>query len=109
LPIADRLDELKCGVAVVDVRCGQVVGLLGDFTVRLWDTAPLKNRYQARREAEALRPEAERLVSKLFQEKRNADQVATFIRSERSVSEPQRHAALRAMLRRANASASRSR
>ena len=28
----------------------------GDFTVRLWDTAPLKARYQARREAEALRP-----------------------------------------------------
>jgi WD40 repeat protein len=32
----------------------------GDFTVRLWDTAPLKARCQARREAEALRPEAER-------------------------------------------------
>ncbi len=36
----------------------------GDFTVRLWDTAPLKVRYQARREAEALRPEAERLVER---------------------------------------------
>ena len=28
LPIAERLDELKCGVAVVDLRRGQVVGLL---------------------------------------------------------------------------------
>jgi hypothetical protein len=28
----------------------------GDHTVRLWDTAPLKERYQARREAAALRP-----------------------------------------------------
>ena len=28
LPIAERLDELKCGVAVVDLRHGQVVGLL---------------------------------------------------------------------------------
>src|SRR5499427_10571579 len=34
----------------------------GDFTVRLWDTAPLAKRYEAHREAEALRPEAERLV-----------------------------------------------
>jgi uncharacterized protein (TIGR03032 family) len=28
LPIAERLRELKCGVAVVDLRRGQVVGLL---------------------------------------------------------------------------------
>jgi uncharacterized protein (TIGR03032 family) len=28
LPIAERLEELKCGVAVVDLRRGQVVGLL---------------------------------------------------------------------------------
>jgi WD40 repeat protein len=30
----------------------------GDFMVRFWDTAPLKVRYEARREAEALRPNA---------------------------------------------------
>ena len=41
----------------------------GDTTVRLWDTAPLKTRHLARREAEALRPEAERLVVKLWREK----------------------------------------
>jgi uncharacterized protein (TIGR03032 family) len=28
LPIAERLAELKCGVAVVDLRRGQIVGLL---------------------------------------------------------------------------------
>jgi WD40 repeat protein len=37
----------------------------GDATVRLWDTAPLKTGYQARREAAALRPQAERLVEQL--------------------------------------------
>ena len=31
----------------------------GDASVRLWETEPLRLRYQARREAEALRPEAE--------------------------------------------------
>jgi WD40 repeat protein len=71
----------------------------GDSTVRLWDTEPLKNRYQARREAEALRPEAERLVEKLLQEKKDAAEVAAAIRADRSLSEPQRHAALRALLR----------
>src|SRR5487761_436160 len=30
LPIAERLNELKCGVAVVDLRGGEVVGML-DF------------------------------------------------------------------------------
>jgi WD40 repeat protein/predicted Ser/Thr protein kinase len=71
----------------------------GDFTVRLWDTAPLAERYQARREAEALRPEAERLVAKLFREKKDAAEVVAVVRSDRSLSEAQRHAALRAVLR----------
>jgi hypothetical protein len=71
----------------------------GDFTVRLWDTAPLAKRYQARREAESLRPEAERLVEKLFQEKKDAAEVVAVVQADRSLSEPQRHAALRAVLR----------
>jgi eukaryotic-like serine/threonine-protein kinase len=71
----------------------------GDTTVRLWDTAPLKTRYQARREAEALRPEAERLVGKLFQQKKDADDVAAAIRSDRSLTVSRRQAALRAVLR----------
>jgi WD40 repeat protein len=72
----------------------------GDFTVRLWDAEPLRTRYQARREAEALRPEAERLVAKLLHEKKDAAQVAAAIRADGSLSEPQRHAALRALLQR---------
>jgi eukaryotic-like serine/threonine-protein kinase len=71
----------------------------GDSTVRLWDTEPLRTRYQARREAEALRPEAERLVEQLWQ-KNNADEVMAALRADKSLSEPLRHAALRAMLRR---------
>jgi WD40 repeat protein/predicted Ser/Thr protein kinase len=71
----------------------------GDSTVRLWDTAPLKTRYQARREAESVRPEAERLVKKLFREKKDAAEVVAVIRADRSLSESHRHAALRAVLR----------
>ena len=40
----------------------------GDGTVRIWDTAAAGPAHQARREAEALRPEAERLVARLFAE-----------------------------------------
>jgi eukaryotic-like serine/threonine-protein kinase len=72
----------------------------GDFTVRLWGTAPLKARYQARREAEALRLDAERLVARLLAEKTNAVGVAAAVCADRSLSEPQKYAALRALLRR---------
>ena len=72
----------------------------GDATVRLWDTAPLKVRYQARREAEALRPEAEHLVEQLWQQKKNPDEVVESLRADRAVGEPLRQAALRAVLRR---------
>jgi WD40 repeat protein/predicted Ser/Thr protein kinase len=74
----------------------------GDSTVRLWDTEPLQKRYQARREAQALRPEAERLVERLFQEKKNADDVVMAIRADQSLNEVQRHAAFRAVLRRSH-------
>jgi WD40 repeat protein len=73
----------------------------GDATVRLWDTAPLKKRYDARREAAALRPEAERLVEQLWRQKNDPVEVAETLRADRALSEPLRHAALRAVLRRA--------
>ena len=73
----------------------------GDFTVRLWDTAPLKTRHQARREAEALRPEAERLVESLWREKNGPAEVVAALRADRALSEPVRHAAELAVLRRA--------
>jgi hypothetical protein len=72
----------------------------GDHTVRLWDTEPLRDRYLARRAAEALRPDAERLVERLFREKKDADQVVAALRADRSLGEPQRDAALREVLRR---------
>jgi WD40 repeat protein/predicted Ser/Thr protein kinase len=72
----------------------------GDSTVRLWDTAPLKARYQARREATTLRPEAECLVERLFAEKTSAAEVAAAVCADRSLSEPQKNAALRDLLRR---------
>jgi WD40 repeat protein len=73
----------------------------GDFTVRLWDTAPLRTRYLARREAAALRPEADRLVESLWRQKNDPTAVAQSLRADRALSEPLRQAALRAVLRRA--------
>ncbi len=71
----------------------------GDGTVRVWDTEPPALRQQARREAETLRPEAERLVERLFREKKDAAEVAAAVRADRSLSEPRRKAALRAVTR----------
>jgi hypothetical protein len=73
----------------------------GDFTVRLWDTASLRTRYQARREAAALRPEAERLVEQLWRQKNDLTAAAEALRADPALSEPLRQAALRAVLRRA--------
>ena len=73
----------------------------GDFTVRLWDTAPLKVRYQARREAAALRPEAERLVDGLWKQNNDPAEIVEVIRADPALNGPQRHAARLAVLRRA--------
>jgi eukaryotic-like serine/threonine-protein kinase len=72
----------------------------GDNTVRTWETESPARRQQARREAETLRPEAERLVEDLLREKEDAALVAAAVRSDRSLSEPRRKAALRALMRR---------
>jgi WD40 repeat protein len=56
----------------------------GDSTIQLWDTAPQKTRYQARREAAALRPEAERLVEPLWREKNDLAEVAAALRPTES-------------------------
>ncbi len=80
-----------------------IVSGSGDGTVRLWDSEPPGPRYRARREAEALRPEADRLVEALF--KRNgsdAAKVVAALHADRSLSDPLRNAALRAVLRRSN-------
>ena len=74
----------------------------GDRTVRLWDTAPPRTRYQARHEAEALRPEAERLVEEVWRQKNDPAGVVEALRADRALSEPLRQASLRAALRRAS-------
>jgi eukaryotic-like serine/threonine-protein kinase len=73
----------------------------GDGAVRIWDSEPAAPRYRARREAEALRGEAERVVEALL--KRNdsdAAKVVAALHSDQSLTDPLRNAALRAVLRR---------
>jgi hypothetical protein len=73
----------------------------GDFTVRLWDTAPLRERYEVRRETEAARPEATRLVRDLLAELGEPDRVASRLRTDTALSGALRRAALQEVLRRA--------
>jgi eukaryotic-like serine/threonine-protein kinase len=75
----------------------------GDGTVRLWDTEPLARRQQARRESEALRPEADRLVERLFDKLRDPDQVFAHLRADEALSDSIRQAALQAVMRRGHA------
>ena len=72
----------------------------GDKTVRLWDTEPLNTRYQARRQAAAIRPAAERLVEHLWGKEKDPDKVVAALRADASLSESLRHAALRVVLQR---------
>jgi WD40 repeat protein/predicted Ser/Thr protein kinase len=72
----------------------------GDQTVRLWDTELLRVRQRARREADALRPDAERLVGRLLEEKKAPSEIVATLRDNARLSEPLRQAALRALMRR---------
>jgi eukaryotic-like serine/threonine-protein kinase len=79
---------------------GTLASSSGDASVRLWDTVSRKTRYQALREAAALPPEAEQLVNRLWHEKHNWAAVVEALRTDPALSEAQRHACLRAVLRR---------
>jgi WD40 repeat protein len=72
----------------------------GDGAVRLWDTEPLAKRHRARREAEALRPEVDQLLERLFREKSSASEVVAALQADAGLGEPRRRAALQAVLRR---------
>jgi WD40 repeat protein len=74
----------------------------GDATVRLWDTAPLKERYQVRREVEAARPEAARLVRRLLAELGGPGRVASRLRTDPALSDALRRAASQELQRRAS-------
>ncbi|HKB37867.1 MAG TPA: WD40 repeat domain-containing protein, partial [Gemmataceae bacterium] len=71
----------------------------GDGTVRLWDTEPLAKRHQAWRQARRLRPAADRLLERLFQEKKSVREVVATLQADPGLDEPLRRAALRAVLR----------
>ena len=64
---------------------------------------PLRLRHQARRAIEVLRPEAEQLVERLFQEKKEASRVVQALKDDKEFSELLRRAAFHALLRRAQA------
>ena len=68
----------------------------GDGTVRLWDTEPLARRHQARCKAEPLWPEAERL----FAQSRERRQVVARLQADQWLTDPLRHEALQAVMRR---------
>jgi WD40 repeat protein len=76
-----------------------VVSSSGDtMSVRLWHSEQLRVRYRARRAAEALRPESERLVDGLFRDKTDLDAVPADLRADQSLSKAQTNAAFRAVL-----------
>jgi WD40 repeat protein len=64
----------------------------GDFTVRLWESERLGRRLDAGREEEAARPEAQRLLERLYREEGTAARVAERLRTETAPSALQRAA-----------------
>jgi WD40 repeat protein/predicted Ser/Thr protein kinase len=70
----------------------------GDGTVRVWDTESPALRHQARRQAEALLPEAKRLVARLFTELHEPDQVVARLRADTNLSDLLRHMAMREVM-----------
>jgi WD40 repeat protein len=72
----------------------------GDATVRLWDTAPLAERLEARRVSEALRPQAEQLVQRLFQQLKEPTDVVQTARSDPALNDPVRREVQTAIWRR---------
>ena len=71
----------------------------GDGTVGLWDTESPAHLAAACREAEALAPEADRLVGPLFKEKKGPSEVLSIVQTDPSLRESLRGAALGAILR----------
>lgn len=72
----------------------------GDNTVRIWDTEPPRARHEARRSLDALRPEADQLVTKLLSELKDPAQVRIRINGDVKISAPLRRAAIQALIRR---------
>jgi WD40 repeat protein len=71
----------------------------GDHTVRIWDTAPMKDRVRARRERQALWSKLEPKVRQLFTDFGEAAKVAEKVKSDASLSPRERQVALQVVLR----------
>jgi WD40 repeat protein len=78
----------------------------GDATLRLWDTFSCDRRLKARRELQALRPQADRLVEERFGKVDAAEKVVALLGADKSLTEPMRRAAWHAVLRRVAAGGS---
>jgi WD40 repeat protein/serine/threonine protein kinase len=75
----------------------------GDRTIRLWDTVPLADRLAARREAEAQRPQAEKLIGRLLEELKEPSRVARAVWQGQDLSPSLRRAAQQELWRRLGA------
>jgi WD40 repeat protein len=72
----------------------------GDGTVRLWDTEPQRVRFEARREAKAVRSSAERLVARLLGEGKKLAEVVAACQDDPALNEPLRQAVRREIFHR---------
>lgn len=77
----------------------QIISGSGDNTVRLWDTQPLNDRMQARRERQTLLTQVEPMVQPLFAELGNAHQVVAHLKADPSLATRSRQIALQVALR----------
>jgi WD40 repeat protein/serine/threonine protein kinase len=72
----------------------------GDFTVRLWESERLGRRLDAERQEQQVRPEAQRLLERLFREHGTAEIVAERLRTETAGSAALERATRKALYRR---------
>ena len=77
----------------------QLVSGSGDNTVRIWDTQPLRERVQARRERQTILAQVEPLVQRLFAELGDAHKVVERVKADPSLGTRARQVALQVTLR----------
>ena len=70
----------------------------GDHSVRIWDTVPMKDRMQARRERQAILVQVEPMVQRLFAELGDAGKVIQRVKADASLGTRARQVALRVSL-----------
>ena len=77
----------------------QLISGSGDNTVRIWDTLPLMERVQARRERQTLLGQVEPMVQRLFAELGDAHKVIERVKADPSLGARARQIALQVALR----------